>query len=215
MGASVGIGGLIIGMALLVVFAMANQAISQQIYAGLDRIDEADQPTPTVRIDDAELWEGAVVNVTITNGGSGYSAGGTIEASTGTGGFSATYTIDGSGTITSVVITSHGNYSSPPTLVVNGVPAPSVSATLTASLGNVIHANLTNTGSVTVHHEEMWLFVDGQNATMFASAYSSSISSTLWFSGETLWLQWIDADIVGNQRLTLSAGSTTTGHILG
>ena len=119
MGASVGVGGLIIGISMLVVFSMAYQAISLQVDSGLDRIDDAaDEPSPTFTIDDAIIYTGAIVDVTINDGGSGYSSGGTIEASTGTGGFSATYTVNGNGNITSVVITSHGNYSSLPTLVV-------------------------------------------------------------------------------------------------
>ena len=93
MSGSVGVGGLIIGMSMLVVFSMAYQAISLQIDSGLDRIDEADEPVPTLSIDDAVIFTGAIVDVTINNGGSGYSAGGTIQAASGTGGLSATYTV--------------------------------------------------------------------------------------------------------------------------
>ena len=117
MGASVGVGGLIIGISMLVVFSMAYQAISLQVDSGVDRIDDAaNELAPTFTIDDAIIYSGAIVNVTINDGGSGYSSGGTIEASGGSGGFSATYTVNGNGNITSVVITSHGNYSSLPTL---------------------------------------------------------------------------------------------------
>ncbi|MGB1234005.1 MAG: hypothetical protein ACPHF0_07550, partial [Poseidonia sp.] len=126
MGASVGVGGLIIGISMLVVFSMAYQAISLQIESGVDRIEEADEPTPTFTIDDA-------VN----------------------GGFSATYTINGTGAITSVVITSHGNYSSLPTLVVNGGGTPTSAASLTPVRGNVLYANLTNTGSTTIAHNDV------------------------------------------------------------
>ena len=38
MGASVGVGGLIIGISMLVVFSMAYQSISTQIESGVDRI---------------------------------------------------------------------------------------------------------------------------------------------------------------------------------
>ena len=109
MGASVGVGGLIIGISMLMVFSMAHQAISLQIESGVDRIEDADEPTPTFTIDDAVMFTGAIVDVTVVSGGAGYSSGGTIEASSGTGGFSATYTIDGSGAIVSVVVTSPGN----------------------------------------------------------------------------------------------------------
>jgi hypothetical protein len=55
MGASVGVGGLIIGISMLVVFSMAYQAISLQIDSGVDRIEEADEPIPTFTIDDAVI----------------------------------------------------------------------------------------------------------------------------------------------------------------
>ena len=214
MGASVGIGGLIVGISMLVVFSMAYQSIALQIDSGLDRIDNADEPLPTFTMDDAELWEGAVVDITITSGGAGYSDG-TFEADPNTGGLSGTFTTSG-GAIDDVVITSHGNYSSAPTLKFNCTVActPTVAATYTIDLGNVIYANLTNTGSVTVHHDDMWLFVDGIDATPFSDAFTSPIASELWFSGETLPLQWLDADVAGSNRLTLTAGSMTVSHML-
>jgi len=215
MGASVGVGGLIIGVSMLVVFSMAYQSIAMQIDSGLDRIEHAEQPTATFRIDDATLWEGAVVAVTISNGGAGYTPGGTVVASSGTGGFSGTYTVNGTGAISSVVITSHGNYSASPTLTVTGGGTPTTNATFSVTLGNVIYANVTNTGSGSVHHDQMWLFVDGQNATGFSTAYSSSISSERWYSGETLALQWFNASVSGTERLALTVGSTTVAHILG
>jgi archaellum component FlaF (FlaF/FlaG flagellin family) len=214
MGASVGVGGLVIGISMLVVFSMAYQAITMQIESGVDRIEDADEPIPTYTIDDAVIFTGAIVDVTITSGGAGYNAGGTIEASSGTGGFSADYSLGTGGVITSVVITSHGNYSSLPTLVVNGGGTPTSQATLTAVRGNVLYANMTNTGSTTIHHDEMWMFLDGLNPTQFSSVYTSSISSDLWFSGESLSLDWFDTGLPGDERLTLSVGSTTVGHSL-
>ena len=213
MGASVGVGGLIIGISMLVVFSMAYQAISLQIESGMDRIEGADEPKPAFTIDDAVIYTGAIVDVTIVGGGSGYSSGGTIETSSGTGGFSATYTIDGSGAITSVAITSHGNYSSLPTLVVNGGGTPTSTASLTAVPGNVLYANLTNTGSTTIAHDDAWMFLDGQNATQFSSVYNPSLTD-LWFSGETLFLNWFDTGLPGDERMTLTVGSTTVGHRL-
>ena len=213
MGASVGVGGLIIGISMLVVFSMAHQAISLQIESGVDRIEDADEPTPTFTIDDAVIFTGAIVDVTVANGGAGYSSGGTIEASSGTGGFSATYTIDGSGAIVSVVVTSHGNYSTLPTLVVNGGGTPTSAASLTAVRGNVLYANMTNTGSTTIAHDDVWMFLDGQNATPFSNVYNPPLTN-LWFSGETLFLNWYDTGLPGDERMSLTVGSTTVGHRL-
>ena len=213
MGASVGVGGLIIGISMLVVFSMAYQAISLQIDSGVDRIEEADEPIPTFTIDDAVIFTGAMVDVTINSGGLGYSSGGTIEASTGNGGFSATYTVNSSGAITSVVITSHGNYSSLPTLVVNGGGTPTSTASLTAVRGNVLYANITNTGSATIAHDDVWMFLDGQDPTLFSTVYNPPLTD-LWFSGETLFLDWFDTGLPGDERITMTVGQTTVGHRL-
>ena len=211
MSGSVGVGGLIIGISMLVIFSMAYQAISLQIESGVDRIEDADEPLPAFTIDDAVIYTGAIVDVTINNGGSGYSAGGTIQASGGAGGLSATSTLDGNGAITSVVITSHGNYSSLPTLVVTGGGTPTSPASLTAVRGNVVYANITNTGSTTVHHDNMWLFLDGQNATTFASVYNAPLTNN-WYSGETLFLDWFDTGFPGDERLTLTVGPPTVAR---
>jgi len=157
------------------------------------------------------MFPGAIVNVTIVDGGSNYSSGGTIEASSGNGGFSATYTINGTGAITSVVVTSHGNYSSLPTLVVNGGGTPTSPANLAAVQGNVLYANMTNTGPTTIAHDDVWMFLDGQNATRFSSVYNPPLTN-LWFSGETLFLNWFDTGLPGDERMTLAVGPTTVGH---
>lgn len=214
MGASVGIGGLIIGVSMLVVFSMAYQSIALQIDSGIDRIEDADKPLPTFTLDNAELWEGAVVDIIINSGGAGYTDG-TFEADPATGGLAGTFSTSG-GAIDDVVITSHGNYTTAPTLKFDCTVScsPTINAIYTVVLGNVVYANLTNTGSTTVHHDNMWLFVDGVNATPFSRVYTSPIGSELWFSGETLSLQWLNADIVGSNRLTLTAGSMTVSNTL-
>lgn len=206
MGASVGVGGLIIGISMLVVFSMAYQSITMQIDSGLERIENADDPTPTFTLVDSELWEGAVVDISITTGGAGYSDG-TFTTSSGTGGLQGTFTTN-SGSIVSMVITSHGNYSSAPTLQLTCTVScsPTSTATFSITLGNIIYANITNTGSVTIPHDDMWLFVDGTNATSFSSVYTSTISSDNWYSGETLELVWRNASVSGDQRLSLTAG---------
>ena len=51
----------------------------------------------------------------------------------------------------------------------------------------------------------------GQNATQFSSVYNPPLTD-LWFSGETLFLDWFDTGLPGNERLTLTVGKTTVGH---
>jgi len=212
MGASVGVGGLIVGISMLVVFSMAYQAITLQIDSGLDRIEQADQPMPTFVLNNAEIWEGAVVSLTITAAGSGYTDG-TLKSATNTGGFTGTYTVDGSGAIVSVVITSHGNYSAAPSIdIVCSTACASNDGLgdITAALGDVVYANMTNTGSVTISHDDIWLFVDGLDATRFSSVYTSTISSENWYSGESLRLVWLDASVTGFERLSLTAGARSS-----
>jgi len=217
MGASVGIGGLIVGISMLVVFSMAYQSISSQIESGLDRLDDADEPIPTFTIDDAILFDGAVVDYTIATPGTGYTNG-TLASSTGNGGFAGDYTVDGSGAIIDVVITSHGNYSSAPTLAITCTTAcagNSGTGSVTATLGNAMYANFTNAGSATIDFDDMWFFTNGANPVPFDTVYTSAISSTNWFTGETLFLQWIgpalDPDL---DRISMTVGPTTIGHNL-
>jgi hypothetical protein len=213
MGASVGIGGLIIGIFMLVVFLMAYQSISSQIDTGLEQLDDANEAVPTFAIDDATLWEGAVVSLTIATAGLDYTDG-TLSAA---GGFSGTYTVNGLGGIDAVVITSHGNYSSPPSITITCSTAcatNSGTASVTATLGNFIHANFTNTGVVTASHEDMWVFTNGSNPVTFDTIYTTTSLSENWYTGETLYLQWNNPTAIGEARLSLTVGSMTVGHEL-
>ena len=203
MGASVGIGGLIIGMTMLVVFSMVVASIDAKVDSSLQTIDSANEALPTFTIDDATLWEGAVVDVLIGGGGSGYTNG-NLVSSTGNGGFTGTFTVDGSGAIIGVAITSHGNYSSAPTIVVQG-QTPTSSATFVSSIGNFIHANMTNTGSHITSLREIWLFSDGDTPTNLGSIYTSGNSNPHWYSGETLHVQWAESGSLPVSRLTITA----------
>ena len=203
MGASVGIGGLIIGMTMMVVFSMVVASFDAKVDSSLQSIDSANEALPAFTIDDATLWEGAVVDVQFGSGGSGYSNG-TLVSSTGNGGFTGTFTVDGSGAIISVAITSHGNYSSAPTIVVQ-TQTPLTPATLTATIGNFIHANMTNTGSYITSLREIWLFSDGDTPTNLGSIYTSGNSNPHWYSGETLHVQWAESGSLPVSRLTITA----------
>ena len=86
MGASVGIGALIVGTSLMLVFALAVQSLDSRMETSLEIIDDAGEPIPSFQIDDATLWEGAVLTVAITTNGSGYQDGTLVEQS-GSGGF--------------------------------------------------------------------------------------------------------------------------------
>jgi hypothetical protein len=203
MGASVGIGGLIIGTTMLVVFSMVVASIDAKVDTSLQTIDSATEALPVFTIDDATLWEGAVVDVQIGSGGSGY-VNGTLVSSTGNGGFAGTFTVNvATGAITAVAITSHGNYSSAPTIVVQG-QTPTSSASFVVSIGNFIHSNVTNTGSYITPLREAWLFSDGANPTNLGTVFRTGTNNPHWYSGETLHIQWDESGTLPVERFALS-----------
>lgn len=216
MGASVGVGALVVGTSLLLVFALAMQTLDNQLDASLEAIDDAGDPAPSFEIKDATLWEGAVLSVSIVTNGSGY-VDGTLVATGAGSGFSGSFTVDSAGGIESVTITSRGNYSSPPTITVDPSGQSGVSASFSSDIGNQIFANLTNTGSVTMELREVWVFLDGgtsQVPTNLGTAYTPGINSTNWYPGETLALNWLEDGPTTYERISLTAGGLITAHEL-
>ena len=216
MGASVGVGALVVGTSLLLVFALAMQTLDNQLDASLEAIDDAGDPAPSFEIKDATLWEGAVLSVSIVTNGSGY-VDGTLVATGAGSGFSGSFTVDSAGGIESVTITSRGNYSSPPTITVDPSGQSGVSASFSSDIGNQIFSNLTNTGSVTMELREVWIFLDGgtsQVPTNLGTAYTPGINSTNWYPGETLALNWLEDGPTTYERISLTAGGLITAHEL-
>ena len=216
MGASVGVGALVVGTSLLLVFALAMQTLDNQLDASLEAIDDAGDPAPSFEIKDATLWEGAVLSVSIVTNGSGY-VDGTLVATGAGSGFSGSFTVDSAGGIESVTITSRGNYSSPPTITVDPSGQSGVSASFSSDIGNQIFSNLTNTGSVTMELREVWVFLDGgtsQVPTNLGTAYTPGINSTNWYPGETLALNWLEDGPTTYERISLTAGGLITAHEL-
>ena len=217
MGASVGVGALVVGTSLLLIFALAVQTLDNRLDASLEAIDDAGDLLPSLQIEDATLWEGAVLSVTVSSNGSGYVDGNLIATGTGSG-FSGTFTVDAAGGIETVTITSRGNYSSPPTITVDASgQSPTSTATLSSTTGNHIYANQTNTGSVTLPVREVRLFLDGGTAevpTNLGSAYTPTISSTNWYPGETIALDWSEDGPTSYERISLTAGGLSVAHTL-
>jgi hypothetical protein len=216
MGASVGIGALIVGTSLMLVFALAVQSLDSRMETSLEIIDDAGEPLPSFRIDDATLWEGAVLTVTIATNGSGYQNGTLVEQS-GSGGFSGTFTVDAAGGIETVTITNRGNYSSPPTIIVDptGQLVGSSGATFSSDIGNFIYSNLTNTGPVTIKNREAWLFLDGgtsEEPTNLGSVTSGT--TTHWYPGETIQLEWAEDGATSYERISLTSKGLTMVNTL-
>ena len=216
MGASVGIGALIVGTSLMLVFALAVQSLDSRMETSLEVIEDAGEPIPSFQIEDATLWEGAVLTVTVASNGSGYQNGTLVEQS-GSGGFSGTFTVDAAGGIENVMITNRGNYSSPPTIIVDtsGQPLASTGATFTSDIGNFIYSNLTNTGPVTIKNREAWLFLDGgtsEEPTNLGSVTSGI--TTHWYPGETIQIQWAEDGATSYDRISLTSSGLTMVNAL-
>ena len=216
MGASVGIGALIVGTSLMLVFALAVQSLDNRMETSLEIIDDAGEPIPSFQIDDATLWEGAILTVAITTNGSGYQDGTLVEQS-GSGGFSGTFTVDAAGGIETVTITNRGNYSSPPTIIVDitGQPLTSTGATFSSDIGNFIYSNLTNTGPVTIKNREAWLFLDGgisEEPTNLGSVTSGI--TTHWYPGETIQIEWAEDGATSYERISLTSMGLTMVNTL-
>tara|TARA_B100001250_G_scaffold405492_1_gene423036 strand:+ start:617 stop:1261 length:645 start_codon:yes stop_codon:yes gene_type:complete len=189
MGASVGIGGLIVGTSMLVVFALAVSVIDLRMDSSLETLESANEPLPILTIDSADLWEGAVVSWTIVDPGANYVNGtlSTVEP----GGFTATFTVDDiTGGIDNVVITNHGNYSSTPTIQVDSPPLGVTTADIDVDLGTIIDAEISNTGPTVIPINEIWLFLDGAEPKRLSSMIFPAPTSANMYSGETLTLQW-------------------------
>jgi hypothetical protein len=200
----------------MLVFALAVQSLDSRMETSLEIIDDAGEPLPSFRIDDATLWEGAVLTVTIATNGSGYQDGTLVEQS-GSGGFSGTFTVDAAGGIETVTITNRGNYSSPPTIIVDptGQLVGSSGATFSSDIGNFIYSNLTNTGPVTIKNREAWLFLDGgtsEEPTNLGSVTSGT--TTHWYPGETIQLEWAEDGATSYERISLTSKGLTMVNTL-
>ncbi|MDG1555472.1 MAG: hypothetical protein P8R00_04410 [Candidatus Poseidoniaceae archaeon] len=228
MGASVGIGGLIVGISMLVVFSMAISALDAQVATGLDAIESASVPDPSFTIDDVNIAQHVIHEVSMSTGnqGTGYFDG-ILKANVGSdecGGFSATFTTTGGEIdLGNVVITNHGfcPSSSTPTWTIynmsNVVQTPTTPATFDAPVFHqYIYANITNQGSDTLKSDEVWVFYDGEEPETLTDSQDSSQSilagvNTNWYSGETLELFWNDELSTNTEyeRLAMTVGPTT------
>lgn len=190
MGASVGIGGLIVGTSMLVVLALAVNAVDLRLESSLETIESANELSPTFTIDNADIALGAVTALQLDDPGTGY-VNGTLSATGGGGsGFSGTFTVNNSGAIISWSITNHGDYSSDPTIVIDGPQPGGVNGSFSVvARTTVVDVTITNTGSVIVPVNEVWMFLDGENARNLAKLAPITDSET-FFPGDTVEVIW-------------------------
>ena len=214
MGASVGIGGLIVGTSMLVVLALAVNAIDLRLESSLETIDSANEPVPSFTIDDADIAIGAITSLQIDNPGSGY-VNGTISAIGGTGsGFTGTFIVNSSGAIVSWSITSHGDYSSNPIIVIDGPQSTGSNGALSVvARSTVIDVNITNDGSVIVPVNEVWVFLDGENPRNLATL-SPIADSDYIYPGDTVGVVWRGLGNTVFETAALSCNGFNTARTL-
>ena len=213
MGASVGVGGLIVGTSMLVVLALAVNAIDLRMETSLETIESASEPPSSFTIDNADIALGAVTTLQIDNAGTGYSDGtlSTLEP----GDFAGTYTVNSSGAIISWSITNHGDYSSDPTIVIDNVPPGASNGVLSVvSRTTVIDVTFTNTGTTIVPVDEVWLFLDGNTPTKL-SALAPSVDSDFIYSGDIVTVEWrgLGNDSFDDLAITVDGYSVTRALI--
>lgn len=217
MGASVGVGGLIIGISMLVVFSMAVTSLSNQTATSLEVIESAQLSNPVITIDNANLTQFAVDTITVTDsGGNGeYSAG--FLTSPSCQGFNASFTLSGGVVEDTVIVISAGSCSEIPTdMVVQDQDPPgdlNDAAVFAVTTKRQFFANLTNDGTETIATDTAWLFFDGESPRTIASANTIVVQSfDNWFSGETIEIFWDSA--LDNERLSLSVGETSVSRTI-
>ncbi len=120
MSASTGIGGLIVGMAMLAVFVMFVGTLDARLSTHLS-VTEQDDPPPDVSFVDANVDLNGLVEISITTIGSGYSVG--DDVLDGTTVVGTVTEVDSSGGLLAVSVAMEGNRDLPH-------PQPSPSALL-------------------------------------------------------------------------------------
>lgn len=182
---SVAVGAMVIGTSMLVVFALAITSLENQVDESIAQIEASAQPVPDFTIDDASDIVGAVVDYTINNAGSGYSAG-QVEVNGSTGTFLADLVISG-GVVTGLEILDHGSsYLNSPTTYYLEVTAANtgINLNITATIGTLVYTNITNTGTTSIDTDNIWLFTNGGDPITFSDEYNGYNPSII-FSGET------------------------------
>jgi archaellum component FlaF (FlaF/FlaG flagellin family) len=83
------------------------------------------------------------------------------------------------------------------------------SGTVSAVLGSVVHANVTNVGSTVLALDEIWTFLDGENVEHLPDLVVAEPIGNNLYSGETMWVMWLEGSATAWERLAISVGETT------
>ncbi len=211
MGASVGVGGLIIGISMLMVFSMAVTTLSNQTATSLEAIESAQQPDPIITIDNANFIPIAVHSIDVIFGGTTSSYVDGFLTSPSCPGFSASFTVLNGVIEDSVVIVNSGSCSVIPADVTVDAQADA-GATFDVFTQSYLFANVTNGGTETIPTDSAWLFFDGMSPQTLASASFVVQDFDNWFSGETIEIFWDNAN--QHTRLSLTVDETSVSRAI-
>ena len=223
---SVGVSALMVGTALLVVFALATTSIDHQLASSLDQIEESSESLPNVRINTIENIEIAIVGVEINTFGADLSCPCEIYASLDAGNsvahlFGATFSLDAGNQVDSVTeILNHGSYLysdlASLTLHTNATDtsgtASAVFPTFNLVTKTVVYATVENIGVTSITPEESWVLFDGSNTVQMSSlitfddgpenhlSVNASTDFSMFYPGDVFVLQHImDSDLVADK----------------
>ena len=217
---SVGVSALMVGTALLVVFALATTSIDHQLASSLDQIEESSESLPNVRINNIENIEIAIVGVQINTVGADIGCPCEIYASLDGGAteahlFGATFSLN-AGQVDSVTeILNHGSYlySDLADLSLHADVSSSTSEpTFIPVTKTVVYATVENIGVTTINPEESWVLFDGSNPVQMSSriafddgpenhlSVNASTDFSMFYPGDIFVLQHImDSDLVADK----------------
>lgn len=227
---SVAAGALVVGTSLLVVFALATQALDYQLESSLNELEKSNEPSPNMRFRSVQNIEEAVTGITVTNDGEDIVCAGACQLRLGSGGtppsvgdFTANFTLQGvDNEVDTVTITNHGSYlyttTSSLSLYVSNVNSVTISPTFTFSVESIIYANVANIGVTNIDTSESWVTIDGENIFQFDDLLSFAdgpsnqltINSTddfpTMYPGEVFTIQHLTGGSDAKERITLVSG---------
>ena len=187
---TVAAGALVVGTSLLVVFALATQALDYQLESSLKELENSNEPPPSMRFTKVQNIEEAVVEIIIADTDRGEDivcpgvpgvdpcqlrlvSGGTPPA---VGDFTAEFTLcnachtAANDEVDTVTITNHGSYlyttTSTLTLFAVGITA-TTAPIFTFDEQTIVYANVKNVGVTNIDTSEAWVTVDGDEVFQF------------------------------------------------
>lgn len=233
---SVAAGALVVGTSLLVVFALATQALDYQLESSLKELENSNEPPPSMRFTKVQNIEEAVVEITVTDDGDEIDCAGVCELRLGTvgnpvGDFTATFTLQGvDDEVDEVTITNHGSYLDEATLTldlyVSNVNNVALSPQFTFAVQTLIYADVTNIGVTNIDTSDAWVTIDGENIFQFDDllAFEAGPSNQLtinstddfptMYPGEVFTIQHLTGGTSAKTRISLvSAGVIAASDI--